>query len=411
MRISSKIINSFAVLTIALFSVNANSQTLHSDKLAQQRAEGLTPEDTVPEAPTSTDFQSEAKQAILVDFNTDTVLYEKKSDERMFPSSMTKVLTMYLVFDQIRKNHISMDTEYTVSERSWKTGGSQMFLEVGDKVKVSDLIQGVIVQSGNDACVALAEGLAGSQEAFTEDMNIVAKSLGMNSTNFVNPDGLPAENHYTTARDLSTIARRLITDFPEYFHYYSQREFTYANITQYNRNKLLDIPDLAVDGMKTGYTEMGGYGMIATGVNNGRRIVAVVNGLESENERLKAARALIEYGYNNFRSIKLFNRSDILAKVKVWGGVADNVGVAPDKNVELLVNRREYSFNDYKTEVSYKEPWFAPVKKGDHVANLAVKDSAGKVVQQYPLYAVNDVARAGFIKRWIQKVKYLMGKK
>ncbi len=410
MRSCSRIINNLLVAAIIIFSsfpIFAQGVVLNADKRAAgEEVEGIAPEPTL----TTADFQSAAKQAVLIDFNTDMVLYNKEAETRMFPSSMTKVLTMYLVFDQLRKGHIKLDTEFPVSEKSWKTGGSQMFLKIGDKVKVDDLIQGVIVQSGNDACVALAEGISGSVEAFVEDMNTVALQLGMKDTKFANPDGLPTEGHFTTAKDLTIIARRLITDFPEYYHYYSQREFTYGGIKQYNRNKLLDIADLGVDGMKTGYTEMGGYGMIATGSKNGRRLVAVVNGLESESARLQAAAELIRYGYNNFKEVKLFNKGDVIGKVKVWNGVEDKVSITAEKDVEFLVERRAYNFNNYKVQIAYSEPWVAPIKAGTNIANLVIKDKNEKIIHQIPLYANKDIKEAGIVKKIIQKAKYLVGK-
>jgi D-alanyl-D-alanine carboxypeptidase (penicillin-binding protein 5/6) len=405
MRSLSKLtISSF--LFVILFSAshsNAQGIQLNADK----RAKGLLTE-SADFQPSISDFQTDAKQAILVDFNTDTVLFEKEAETKMFPSSMTKVLTMYLVFDQLRKGHINMDTEFSVSERSWKTGGSQMFLEVGNTVKVSDLIQGVIVQSGNDGCVALAEGISGSVEAFVEDMNSVASQLGMKNTNFQNPDGLPAENHYSTAKDLSIVARRLITDFPEYYNFYSQREFTYNNIRQFNRNRLLDKEDLGVDGMKTGYTEMGGYGLIATGVKDNRRLIAVVNGLKTNRERLAAAEKLLRYGYSNFRNIKLFNKFETLANVGVWGGKETSVPAATSSDIEILVNRRDYNFNNIKTFVAYRSPWVAPIKKGDNIATLVVKNQSGEILKQFPLYATKDVEKANIFMKFIQKIKFLI---
>jgi len=365
---------------------------------------------SAPLAAQADDFQTDASQAILIDLNTDTVLFEKNSDEHMFPSSMTKVLTMYLVFDQLKKNNINMDTIYTVSHKAWKTGGSQMFLEVGKQVKVSDLVQGVIVQSGNDACVTLAEGISGSEAAFVTEMNETAKNLGAVNTHFSNSNGLPTEDHYTTARDLSLISRRLITDFPEYYHYFSQREYTFNNITQQNRDKLLNIPDLGVDGIKTGYTELGGYGIISSAVKDGRRLISVVNGLKSVNARLESAEALLRYGFNNFKDVKLFNKFEIIEKVKVWAGEQDYVPVAPNKDVALLLSKKDFNQKSYKSEIAYKEPWVAPIKKGDQVATLAVKDG-DKILAQFPLYATEDVAEASFMKKMMQKINYMVERK
>jgi D-alanyl-D-alanine carboxypeptidase (penicillin-binding protein 5/6) len=387
----NKFFKAFFSLVLCLFSVE-NSYASNTDQQL------------------NINFNTEAKQAILVDFNSNSVLFEKNSTEKMFPSSMTKVLTMFVVFDHIKKGLITLDTEYLVSQKAWKTGGSQMFLKVGDKVKVGDLIQGVIVQSGNDACVTLAEGIDGSVENFVNEMNQYAKDLGMLNTHFDNPDGLPTQNHFTTAKDLSIVARRLITDFPEHYHYYSQREFSYGGISQQNRNKLLDIPDLGVDGMKTGFTEMGGYGIIATGVKEGRRLIAVVNGLESNAKRLNAAEELLRFGFNNFKNIKLFSKYTPVDKIRVFNGVDDYVTVAPQTDIEVLVNRKDTGAESYKTQIAFKEPWVAPIKQGTNMATLVIKDSSGNIIQQQPLFATKDVAEAGVVKKLLQKISYLFEK-
>ncbi|MGE4061483.1 MAG: D-alanyl-D-alanine carboxypeptidase family protein, partial [Sphingomonadales bacterium] len=243
-------------------------------------------------------YEIQAKQAIMVDYTTGTVLMEKNPDERMAPSSMTKMMTDYVVFDALKKGAMKLDEELTVSERAWKMGGSTMFLKVGDRVKVEDLLKGTIIVSGNDACVALAEGLGGSVEGFSNMMNQMAAQLGMKNSHFVNPHGLSEPEHYSSARDLAILAAHIIREFPEYYPYYSQREFAYGEnlktgdpINQQNRNPTLGVVD-GVDGLKTGYTEEGGYGVTVSGKRGDTRLILVVNGLPSTRARAEESRGL-----------------------------------------------------------------------------------------------------------------------
>mgnify|MGYP000861793801 CR=1 FL=1 len=231
-------------------------------------------------------FDTSAKAAIIIDYRTGAVLFEKNADERIPPASMSKLMTAYMVFDQLKSGRLKLDDAVLVSERAWKMGGSQMFVEVGERVKVEDLIRGVIIQSGNDACVTLAEAIAGSEEEFARRMNEKAAELGLSGSSFANATGLDAPNHLMTVRDLATLAQRIITDFPEYFKYYSEREFEYAGIKQPNRNPLLQSGVPGVDGMKTGFTDGAGYGLVATAQRDDRRIITVMAGLETAGKNM-----------------------------------------------------------------------------------------------------------------------------
>ena len=255
--------------------------------------------------------QTSAKQAIIVDYKTGNVLFEKNADQKMPTSSMSKVMSMYVIFDALKKGNLSLDDEFVVSEKAWKKGGSKMFIEVGKKVKVEDLIRGVIIQSGNDATIALAEGLAGSEEMFANALNRKAKELGMDNSSFMNASGWPDENHYSTARDLAKLAKAMIEEFPEYYEFYSETEFTFNDIKQANRNPLLGA-GIGADGLKTGHTDDGGYGLIGTGVNDdGRRVIMVLNGMESKKERREESIRLLQWGLNGFTNVVLFENKKV----------------------------------------------------------------------------------------------------
>src|SRR5579872_880191 len=245
-----------------------------------------------------------AKHAIIVDFDTGAVLLDKGAEDRIPPASMSKIMTAYVVFEHLRKGSLKLDDLLPVSEKAWATGGSKMFVKVNTRVKVEDLLRGMIIQSGNDACIVLAEGIAGSEPAFVEEMNKAAEKLGLAASHFHNVTGLPDPEHYMSARDLATLARRLIVDFPEYYHYDSEKEFTYNGIKQGNRNPLL-YQDLGADGMKTGHTDEAGYGLTASVIRNGRRIIMVLSGMSSMKERGTESAKLIEWAYREFSYVHL----------------------------------------------------------------------------------------------------------
>ena len=352
----------------------------------------------------SKNMSSTAKQAIIVDFDTGRVLFEKNADEKMPTSSMSKVMSMYLVFEALKKGDLSLDDEFLVSEKAWKKGGSKMFVPVGKKVKIKDLIRGVIVQSGNDATIVLAEGLAGSEDDFAHALNKKAKDLGMTNSHFINASGWPDPNHYSTARDLSKLTISLIKNFPEYYKIFSEKEFTFSNIKQSNRNPLL-YKGIGADGVKTGHTEDGGYGLIGSAVSkDGRRVVMVLNGMASKKERKEEATRLMQWALNGFKKISLFDNGKILGDAKVYLGVKSKVGLVVKEPVTVIVPKIYAS--DVKVEITYKSPLKAPIIKGQLVGTARIYAPKSDVVEM-PLLAANDVAELGFFAKIIKKSRIL----
>ena len=359
----------------------------------------------VPGAARADEFNNTvAKQAIIVDYDTGMVLFEKNADERMPTSSMSKVLTMYVVSEALKNGEISLDTKLPVSEKAWRKGGSKMFVEVGSKVRVEDLIQGVVVQSGNDATIVLAEGLAGSEEAFTEELNRTAQRLGMKDSHFANASGWPDPDHYSTARDLATLATATIRDHPKYYHYYGEPEFTYNNIRQPNRNPLL-YRNIGADGIKTGHTEIGGYGLMGSGTRDGRRVIMVLNGMDSDKTRAQEGARLLEWGLRAFENVKLFSAGETVDSAPVVMGTAAEVPLTIDQDLTVTVPVSVK--NDLKVEAVYQGPLLAPVKKGQKVGVLKIDVPRLKSFE-VPLYAAADVNSLGFFAGAIAKAKLFM---
>jgi D-alanyl-D-alanine carboxypeptidase (penicillin-binding protein 5/6) len=345
-------------------------------------------------------FESTAKQAILVDVTGHRVLYEKNADQRMPTSSMSKMMTIYMVFDALKAGKIKLDDTFTVSEKAWRTtykqDESSMFLPVGGQVKIEDLIRGVIIQSGNDATVVLAEGLAGSEAEFVTEMNDKAKTLGMTNSHFVNSNGLPDPDHYSTARDLALLAQHLVEDFPEYYHFFGELEYTYNGIKQGNRNPLLYRQGLGVDGLKTGHTDLGGYGLCASAIRNGRRLIVVVNGLPSMQARADDPAALLDYGFNEFKAYTLFKPGDVVDHATTWEGVQPTVPLVIDRSVAVTL-----SFPERKgvtATVRMPETVKAPITVGQQVGTLVIS-APGIENQEYPLKTGAAVDRLGFFSR------------
>jgi D-alanyl-D-alanine carboxypeptidase (penicillin-binding protein 5/6) len=345
-------------------------------------------------------FESTAKQAILVDVTGHRVLYEKNADQRMPTSSMSKMMTIYMVFDALKAGKIKLDDTFTVSEKAWRTtykqDESSMFLPVGAQVKIEDLIRGVIIQSGNDATVVLAEGLAGSEAEFVTEMNDKMKILGMANSHFVNSNGLPDPDHYSTARDLALLAQHLVEDFPEYYHFFGELEYTYNGIKQGNRNPLLYRQGLGVDGLKTGHTDLGGYGLCASAIRDGRRLIVVVNGLPSMQARADDPAALLDYGFNEFKAYTLFKPGDIVDHATTWEGVQPTVPLVVDRSVAVTL-----SFPERKgvtATVRMPETVKAPITVGQQVGTLVIS-APGIENQEYPLKTGAAVDRLGFFSR------------
>jgi D-alanyl-D-alanine carboxypeptidase (penicillin-binding protein 5/6) len=349
--------------------------------------------------------ETPASHAILIDLQTNTVFLNKNADERMPTSSMSKTMSLYVVFDALKQGQLRLDDEFTVSEKAWRMEGSKMFIKVGTKVKVEDLIRGVAIQSGNDATVALAEGIAGTEEAFVERMNIRAKELGMNNSHFMNSSGWPDPEHYSTPRDLALLAQHIIQDFPEYYHYFAEREFTYNKIKQPNRDPLLGRVSGA-DGIKTGHTEVAGYGMIGSAIRDGRRLVLVVNGLADQKARADESARLIEWGFRNFQNQKVVTAGEVVDTAKVWLGVDAEVPLAAGK--DLILTLPAAKRRDIKLTTMYQEPLQAPIKQGDVIAKLRIEipDQEALFVD---LQAAKDIPRKGLFGRVMARFKYLIG--
>ncbi|MDD3371341.1 MAG: D-alanyl-D-alanine carboxypeptidase, partial [Alphaproteobacteria bacterium] len=310
------------------------------------------------QAQTAPALDVNARQAIIVEAQTGTVLFSKDAETPMPTSSMSKMMTMYLVFDAIKTGKLKLDDTLPVSEKAWKQEGSRMFLNTGDNVKVEDLIRGVIVQSGNDAAVVLAEGLAsGSESAFADMMNAKAKALGMKGSHFANSTGLPDENHYSTAHDLAILAIAIQRDFPEHYHYFSELSYTYNGIAQGNRNPLL-YRNMNVDGLKTGHTEVGGFGLTASAIREGRRLVLVLNGMKDMQARADESAKALDYGYREFGLYPIVKEGDILANPSVWLGTEQSVQIVAEKSAFVSLPRA--ARNGLKAVVSFEQPIPAP---------------------------------------------------
>lgn len=349
-------------------------------------------------------INTSAKQAIVIDYETGTVLMEKNADEKMPTSSMSKVMTMYLIFDALKKGDLQLDDKFLVSEKAWRKGGSKMFVEVDKYVKVEDLIRGVIVQSGNDATIVLAEGLAGSEQAFAEAMMSKASELGMVNSNFVNASGWPDPNHYSTSRDLAALGRSMIVNFPEYYPYYAEQEFTFNNITQRNRNPLL-YRNIGADGIKTGHTEAGGFGLIGSGGYAGRRVVLVVNGLKDEKQRAQESAKLLEWGLKRFENHKVLTAGEVVESAKVIMGKSEAVEAVLNQDITLTIPK--IALKDFKVIAHFTEPLIAPVKKGQEIGTLEIEIPYLQKIQK-PLYASEDVEELGLFSGGFTKMKLFL---
>ena len=345
-----------------------------------------------------------AKAWVTLDVSSGQLIGANNPDQKVEPASLTKLMSAYVIFEAIKNGRLSLDQEVPISEHAWKTEGSRMFAEVGTNVKVDLLLQGLIVQSGNDATVALAEAVAGSEDAFVALMNEEAKRQGLTATHFTNAPGLPDEQHTTTVRDLATLSANLVADFPEYLHYYSQKEFTYNKIRQPNRNRLL-WADPTVDGLKTGHTSSAGFCLISTALRDGRRIVSVLVGAESDAARTESSLKLLNWSFQNFDAIKLYDQGQPAVQARVWEGAADSVDLGQTKPLWITVPRGKGP--EVKPIAQYKQPLVAPLTKGSEVGTVSLSLD-GKVLREAPLAIMNDVPEAGFFGRMYDKVMLML---
>lgn len=357
-------------------------------------------------------FETIARTAILMDYETGEVLYDKDADKRIPPASMTKLVLADVIFSKLKSGEITMDTKFRVSERAWKMGGSKMFVELGSEVRVEDLLRGIIIQSGNDACIVMAEGIAGSEEGMVALMNARARELGMKDSLFQNTTGWPAENHYMSARDLATVSRHIIKTYPEYFHFYSEKEFTWSagtglpsdgektTISQGNRNPLLYATPPG-DGMKTGHTEEAGYCLTGTEQRGDQRMIMVVTGLASEKERAEESVRFMEAAFKEFRRYDIFKPGDAIAEAEVWNGEAEKVSLTVAQPLRLYFTPE--GRQGLKVSYSYTAPLKAPLAAGQEVGTLTI-EAPGYEARKVPLVTAVEVGETGLIGRIMNAV-------
>ena len=357
----------------------------------------LAAQSMVPQAPTL-----DLSSYILLEASTNTVLAEFNSDNQIAPASMTKVMSGYVIADQIASGAISLDDEVLISEKAWKTGGSKMFIEAGKRISVKDLLSGIIIQSGNDATIAMAEHVAGSEEGFVDFMNAYAAELGLSNSLFQNSTGLSDPNHFTSAKDLANLTKALINKFPDHYATYREKEFTFGGIRQLNRNKLLWRDD-SVDGVKTGHTDSAGFCLVSSAKRNDMRLIAVVAGSPSENDRLTASQRLLEYGFRFFATQKLVTKNTKVTSAKVWGGQTSEVSLGSQEDLYLTLPRSE--FNNIKANYKFKNNIQAPIEIGQIIGSIEFT-SNDRVVLSAPLVAIESVEAKGFFGRLIAKLIY-----
>jgi serine-type D-Ala-D-Ala carboxypeptidase (penicillin-binding protein 5/6) len=329
---------------------------------------------------------------ILIDANTNTVIAEFNSDNQIAPASMTKVMSGYVMADQIANGSISLDDQVLISEKAWKTGGSKMFIEAGKRVSVKDLLSGIIIQSGNDATIAMAEYVAGSEEGFVDFMNAYALEMGLTNSLFQNSTGFSDPNHFTSAKDLAKLTQALINNFPDHYATYKEKEFTFSGIRQLNRNKLLWRDD-SVDGVKTGHTDSAGFCLISSAQRNDMRLIAVVAGSESENDRLTASQRLLEYGFRFYATQKLISQGVKITTAKIYGGIANEVALGSIKDIYLTLPRSE--FKNIIANYQFNTNLRAPIEIGQIIGTIEFT-SNDRVVLSAPLVAIENVQAKGF---------------
>ncbi len=351
-------------------------------------------------------FETKARQALLLDYETGTAMLAKDADVQMPPSSMSKLMTAYMVFERLKEGSLSLDDTMTVSENAWRkggaaSGGSTMFLEPGSTATVEQLLKGIIIQSGNDACIVVAENLRGDEASFADAMNRRAEELGMTNSHFVNATGLPDPNHYMTARDLAHLARRIIDDFPEYYRIYSETEFSFNGITQHNRNPLL-YKNMGADGLKTGHTSIAGYGLTASAEQAGRRVIMVINGLDSTKERSEEAERLMGWAFRNFENVTLLEAGAPISEAEVWMGDVDTVPLVSTETLKVTLPRT--ARRDMTVKAVYEGPIPAPIHQGDVIAKLLISGPDMETLE-YPLSAARDVEELSLIGRLFAAAK------
>ncbi|MCP3867991.1 MAG: D-alanyl-D-alanine carboxypeptidase [Gammaproteobacteria bacterium] len=331
---------------------------------------------------------------LLIDFDSGRVLSEKNADQRLEPASLTKIMSAYVVLRELKEGNISLAEQVVVSEKAWRTPGSRMFIEVDTRVSVEDLLKGMIIQSGNDASVALAEHIAGSESTFANLMNEHAHRLGMDSTHFVNSTGLPDKDHYTTAGDIAKVSEATIREFPEYYPWYAEKEFTYNKIKQHNRNKLLWRDD-SIDGIKTGHTEAAGYCLVTSAAREGMRLISVVMGTSSENERAKQSQSLLNYGFRFFETHRLYAAGETLNRGRVWKGDKEQLAMGLAQDLYVTIPRRRSK--DLRAEMSVEPHIMAPISKGRELGRVTIELDSDAIAN-VPLVALEQIHEGGILR-------------
>ena len=367
-----KIATPFYLLVMALFAMQLQAATL------------------IPAAP-----QINARSYLVMDADTGQILAAKDEDKRYPPASLTKMMTAYILEYELNKGNVSQDDLVLISEKAWRTQGSRMFIREGTQVKLGDLMKGIIIQSGNDASVAVAEHIAGSESAFADLMNQHARLLNMDNSHFQNATGLPGENHYASAHDLAVLAQAIINRFPEHYGIYSEKYFTYNKIRQPNRNKLL-WRDKTVDGLKTGFTNAAGYCLVASAKRDGMRLISVVMGAKDENARAQESQKLLAYGFRYFRTHKLYGANEVLNSAKVWGAMKDQVSLGLDQSLTVTIPRGQA--DKLQASMDIDKVIEGPVRKGQVFGKARVM-LGDQLVAEQPLIALEDIEEAGLMKR------------
>ena len=354
-------------------------------------------------------IETTAKNVLVMDYETGQYLYTKDHQKMIPPASMSKLMTIYMIFEKLKDGSLSLDDTFTVSENAWRKGGaasgsSTMFLKIGEKVPVRDLIQGIIVQSGNDACIVAAENLSGSEEDFAADMQKKARQLGLTHSSFANSTGWPHPDQLMSVEDLAKLARIIISQFPEYYHIFSEQNFTHNNIKQGNRNPLLySMPN--ADGLKTGHTAEAGFCLVASAKKDNRRLISVMAGLKSNKERSEEAEKLINWGFREFSNYTLFKKDQVIAEIPVWQGDENNIKLIVDHDIRRTLKKS--SVNKIKMTAVYDKPVSAPIKKGDKLGVIKV-DIPGQGNFEIPLTSDRNVEKLGFFGRIMANLRYLL---
>lgn len=364
----------------------------------------IAPLGTALAAPTPAPPTVDATGYLLVDMDSDTVLAAKNAEQRLEPASLTKIMTAYVVARELHNGSIKLTDQVLISEKAWKTPGSRMFVEVNTRVTVEDLLKGMIIQSGNDASVALAEHVAGSEEAFANLMNDQAHRLGMLGTHFVNATGLPDPDHYTTPRDIVLVSEAMIREFPELYELYSVKEFTYNDIRQHNRNNLL-WRDASVDGVKTGHTEAAGFCLVASAKREGMRLVSVVMGTKSEKARASESQSLLNYGFRFYETHRLYGANDRLTRTRIWKGEQEEVGLGLANDLYVTIPRRQYDKLNARTDINAGIE--APVSKGQKLGEVII-ELDGETITRQPLVALEEVPEGGIWRTVVDSVLMML---